>query len=58
MTKLQEDLLNIYNTLVIFNKDTIVNPFPIPIKVRFDKESSFLIYCESFPTNLLLSWFE
>lgn len=44
MTKLQEDLLNIYNTLVIFNKDTIVNPFPIPIKVRFDKESSFLIY--------------
>jgi len=44
MTKLQEDILNIYNTLVIFNKDTIVNPFPIPIRVRFDKESSFLVY--------------
>lgn len=44
MTKLQEDIINIYNNLVKFNQDTITAPFPIPIKVRFDKESSFLIY--------------
>jgi hypothetical protein len=44
MTKLQEDLLGIYNSLVTFNADTVTNPFPIPIKVRFDKESSFLIF--------------
>lgn len=43
MTKLQEDLIGMYNSLVVFNKNTITDPYPIPIKVKFDKEGNFLI---------------
>lgn len=44
MTKLQEDLLGIYNSLVTFNAETITSPFPKPIKVRFEKEGNFLVF--------------
>lgn len=44
MTKLQEDLISIFNSLVTFNKDTITDPFPIPIKVRFEKDGNFLVF--------------
>lgn len=44
MTKLQEDIIGIYNDLVKFSKDTVQAPFPIPIKVRFEKDGSFLIF--------------
>ena len=44
MTTLQNDILEIYNSLVVFNKDTIEAAVPIPIQVRFEKESSSLLF--------------
>ena len=44
MTTLQNDLLEIYNSLVIFNKETIKTQFPSPIKVWYEgKESNGLL---------------
>lgn len=44
MTKLQEDLLEIYNSLVIFSKETLEGPVPIPIKVTYDLEYKALVF--------------
>lgn len=44
MIKLQEDIIGIYNSLIVFNKDTIISNFPLPIKVRFEKEYSMLVF--------------
>lgn len=44
MTTLQDDLLEIYNSLVEFNNGTIKSKFPTPIKVNFEKESNLLVF--------------
>lgn len=44
MTTLQNDLLEIYNSLVIFNEETIKSRFPVPIKVWYEKESRLLVF--------------
>lgn len=44
MTTIQNDLLEIYNSLVIFNKETIESKFPTPITVKFDENSSSLLF--------------
>lgn len=41
---IQDDLIEIYNNLLAFNKNTIVTDNPIPIKVSFDKSSNSLIF--------------
>lgn len=43
MTTLQNDLLEIYNTLVMFNKETVESKFPTPIKVWYDSSSRALV---------------
>ena len=44
MTTLQDDLIEIYNNLIVFNKDTLVNSNPLPITVKFEKESNSLLF--------------
>lgn len=44
MTKLQEDIIEIYNNLVLFNHDTLVADNPIPITVKFEKESNSVLF--------------
>lgn len=44
MTTLQNDILEIYNSLVMFNKETIESKFPIPITVRYEENSSSLVF--------------
>lgn len=39
MTTLQTDILEIYNSLVIFSNDTLKSNFPKPIKVWYEKDS-------------------
>ena len=46
MATLQDDLIEIYNSLVVFSKDIINNPRPRPIKVYFEKESRLLVFEE------------
>lgn len=53
MTKLQEDLLEIYNSLVIFAKETLEGPIPIPIKVTYDLEHKALVYTQRGKTLYL-----
>lgn len=43
MTTLQNDILEIYNSLVIFSKDVLNELSPKPIKVWFEKESGLLV---------------
>ncbi len=43
MTQLQTDLIEIYNSLVVFNDDIIKTPNPIPIKVYYEKDSRLLV---------------
>lgn len=43
MTTLQNDLLEIYNTLVVFNNETIKSQFPTPIEVYYEKDSRVLV---------------
>ena len=43
---LQEDLIEIYNSLVVFSKNIINNPRPKPIKVYYEKESRLLVFEE------------
>lgn len=43
MTTLQNDLLELYNSLVIFSTDIISSKFPQPIKVWFEKDSRLLV---------------
>ena len=39
MPTLQDDLLEIYNSLVMFSDDIIKSKFPLPLRVRYEKES-------------------
>lgn len=43
MTTLQNDLIEIYNSLVLFSDDIIKTPNPTPIKVYYEKESRLLV---------------
>lgn len=40
----QEDILEIYNSLVVFNDAIMKAPNPKPITVRLEKETNFLIF--------------
>lgn len=44
MTTLQNDLLEIYNSLVVFSDDTIKSGFPVPIKVWYEQETRLLVF--------------
>lgn len=44
MTTLQNDILEIYNSLVIFSKDVMESPKPMPIIVKYDIKSAGLIF--------------
>ena len=41
---IQDDLIEIYNSLLAFNKNTIVTDNPTPIKVSFNKDSNSLVF--------------
>lgn len=41
---IQDDLIELYNSLLVFNKNTITADNPIPIKVSFDKSSNSLVF--------------
>ena len=43
MTTLQNDLLDIYNSLVVFSDDTVKSNLPSPIKVWYEKSSRLLV---------------
>lgn len=53
MTKLQEDMLEIYNSFVMFSKETLEGPVPIPIKVSYSEEYKSLIYMQRGKTLYL-----
>lgn len=40
---LQDDILEIYNNLVVFSKTTVTTKFPLPIEVHYEKESRLLV---------------
>ena len=42
MTTLQNDILEMYNSLVDFSDETVKSKFPIPIKVSYDKSTRLL----------------
>jgi hypothetical protein len=44
MTTLQNDILEIYNSLVVFSDDTVKSHFPKPIKVWYEKDSRLLVF--------------
>lgn len=44
MTTLQNDLLEIYNSLVMFSDSTVKSANPIPIKVWYEKDSRLLVF--------------
>ena len=44
MTTLQNDLLEIYNSLVAFSDSTVKSRFAIPITVHYEKESHLLVF--------------
>jgi hypothetical protein len=41
---IQDDLIELYNNLLAFNKNTITADNPTPIKVSFDKDSNSLVF--------------
>lgn len=43
MTTLQNDILEIYNSLVMFSSSTVNTNFPAPIKVSYEKDSRLLV---------------
>lgn len=43
MTTLQNDILDIYNALVVFSENTITTKFPIPISVSYDNNTRLLL---------------
>lgn len=47
MTTLQNDLLEIYNSLVVFSSTTITTKFPKPIIVCYEKDSRLLVFEQS-----------
>lgn len=44
MTKLQDDLLQIYNALVVFSKSTLNDVIPTPIVVTYQEEHNALVF--------------
>lgn len=44
MTTLQNDILEIYNSLVVFSDNTVKTNFPTPILVRYEIESRLLVF--------------
>lgn len=44
MTTLQNDILEIYNSLVDFSDNTVKTNFPIPIVVRYEKDTRLLVF--------------
>ena len=44
MTRLQDDILHIYNTLTDFSKNTLLAPRPLPIKVEFSESMNSLTF--------------
>lgn len=44
MTTLQNDILEIYNSLVLFSKDIMESPMPMPIIVKFEPQSNGLLF--------------
>jgi len=44
MVELQDDLLDIYNNLVTFSKDTLNTKFPTPIVVWYDKDARQVVF--------------
>lgn len=44
MTTLQEDILEIYNSLVIFSDDIIKSDFPKAITVKYEEDSRLLVF--------------
>jgi len=54
MTTLQDDLIEIYNNLLIFNKNTLLVDKPIPITVKFEKENN-TVYFEQKGNSIRLS---
>lgn len=44
MTTLQDDLLFIYNNLLIFNNDTLISKFPKPIRVKYEMDYGSLLF--------------
>lgn len=44
MVTLQDDLIEIYNNLLIFNKNTLLVDRPVPITVKFEKENNSLYF--------------
>lgn len=44
MTRLQEDLLGVYNTLTDFSEATITSPSPIPIRVSYSESLNSLCF--------------
>lgn len=43
MTTLQNDILEIYNSLVVFSDNTVKSSFPTPIKVWYEADSRLLV---------------
>ena len=44
MPALQDDILEIYNNLVVFSNTTITTKFPLPITVWYEKENRLLVF--------------
>ena len=44
MTQLQDDLLEVYNSLVDFSDTTVKTNFPIPIKVWYEIDGRLLVF--------------
>lgn len=44
MPTLQDDILEIYNNLVVFSNTTITTKFPLPITVWYEKENRLLVF--------------
>ena len=44
MTRLQDDVLSIYNSLTEFSKETLLNPVHLPIKVSYSESLNSLCF--------------
>lgn len=44
MTRLQDDILEIYNVLQEFSKETLEGPVKFPIKVNYEKDHNSLVF--------------
>jgi len=47
MVTLQDDILELYNSLVMFSDNTVKTNFPKPIEVFYEKESKLLVLSQS-----------